>query len=84
MGFRPRALEGVSECRGWALGGGVGVGLGFYAAGVRLPGQGVRPGSPRGSLVPKWTGKALAAFPSIPFHPTPAISPGSHPSLLDP
>ena len=29
VGFRPSSLEGVSECRGRALGGGVGAGLGF-------------------------------------------------------
>ena len=36
--FRPSALEGVSECRGGALGGGVGAGLGLYVAGGRLRG----------------------------------------------
>ena len=36
VGFRPSALEGVSECRGRALGGGVGVGLGLCVAGGRL------------------------------------------------
>ena len=36
VGFRPSALEGVSECRGGALDGGVGAGLGFCAAGGRL------------------------------------------------
>ena len=30
--FRPSALERVSECRGRALGGGVGVGLGLHTA----------------------------------------------------
>ena len=35
-GLGPAPLEGVSECRGRALGGGVGVGLGFCAAGGRL------------------------------------------------
>ena len=74
VGFRPRWLEGVSECRGGALGGGVGVGLGLCAAGGRLQGQRIRHGSPTGSLVPKWTGKALAAFPSIPLCPSPTIS----------
>ena len=59
------ALEGVPECRGGALGGGVGAGLGLCVAGGRLRGQRIRPWSPRGSPVPKWTGKALAPFPSM-------------------
>ena len=49
VGFRPSSLEGVSqgvsECRGRALGGGVGVGLGFCAAGGRLEGRGLGPGA---------------------------------------
>ena len=57
MGFRPSALEGVSEgvsdCRGRALGGGVGAGIGLCMAGGRLQGQRIRPGSPTGSPVPK-------------------------------
>ena len=36
VAFRPRALEGVSDCRGRALCQGVGVGLGFCMAGGRL------------------------------------------------
>ena len=36
VGFRPSALEGVSKCRGGALGGGVGVGLGLCVTGGRL------------------------------------------------
>ena len=36
VGFRPSSLEGVSECRGGALGWGVGVGLGLCMAGGRL------------------------------------------------
>ena len=40
MGFRPSVLdevsEGVSECRGGALDGGVGAGLGLCMAGGRL------------------------------------------------
>ena len=36
VGFRPSALEGVSECRGRALSGGVGAGLGLCATGGRL------------------------------------------------
>ena len=40
VGFRPSALEGVSEgvseCRRRALGGGVGVGLGLCGVGGRL------------------------------------------------
>ena len=63
-GFR----EGVSECRGGALGGGVGAGLGLCLAGGRLQGQRIRPGSPVGSLVPKWTGRAPAVFSSMPPH----------------
>ena len=35
-GFRPSPLEGVSMCRGGALGGVVGAGLGFCTAGGRL------------------------------------------------
>ena len=73
--FRPSALEGVSQCRGGALGGGVGAGLGLCVARGRLQGQRIRPGSPTGSLVPMWTGKALASFPSVPSHPSPTISP---------
>ena len=72
VGFRPSALEGVSEgvskCRGGVLGGGVGAGLGLCSAGGRLQGHRIRPRSPTGSLVPKWTGNALAAFPSVPLH----------------
>ena len=64
VGFRPSALEGVSECRGRALGGSVGAGLGLCTSGGSLRGQRIRPGSPTGSPVPKWTGKALATFPS--------------------
>ena len=30
------------------------------------------------------TGKALALFPSVPSHPSPTVSPGSPPLLLDP
>ena len=88
VGFRPRALqgvsEGVSECRGVALGGGVGAGLGLCAAAGRLGGQRIRPGSPTGFLVPNWTGKALVAFPAVPPHPLPLSPPGSPPSPLDP
>ena len=69
MGFRPGPLEEVSECRGGALGGGVGVGLWLCEAGGRLQGQRTRPGSSTSSLVPKWTGKALAVFPSVPLCP---------------
>ena len=66
MGFRPSSWEGVSEGRGGALGGGVGVGLGLCTAGGRLRGQRIRPGSPTGFPAPKWTGKALTSFPSVP------------------
>ena len=73
VGFRSSALEGVSEgvsqCRGRALRVGVGAGLGL-CAGRRLQWQRIRPGSPTGSPVPKWTGKVLAALSSIPPHPT--------------
>ena len=77
--FRPSALEGVSKCRGVALGGSAGAGLGLCAAGGRLRGQRIRPGSPTGSPMPKWTGKALAAFPSIPSCPSPLCPSGSPP-----
>ena len=84
VGFRPSALEGVSEGvserRGRALGEGVGAGLGFCTAGGRLRGQRFRPGSPIGSLVPKWAGNVLAVFPSVTSRPSP-LSP---PSPLDP
>ena len=70
VGFRASELEGVSEvvseCRDRALGGGVRVGLGLCTAGGRLRRQRIRPGSPTGSPVPKWTGKALASYPSVP------------------
>ena len=68
--------EGVSECRGRALGGGVGAGLGLCAAGGRLRGKRIRPGS---SPVPKCTGKTLARFPSIPPRPPPLVSPRMSP-----
>ena len=84
VGFRPSALEGVSECRGGALGGGVGVGLGFCMAGGRLQGQRIRPGHPTGFLVPKWTGKALAPLPSIPSCSSPTISPRVSPDDAGP
>ena len=81
VAFRPSKLEGVSEggseCRGGALGGGVGVGLG-------LQGQSIRPRSATGSPVPKWTGKALAPFPSVPSCPSPAISPRVSPIDAEP
>ena len=88
MVFRPSTLEGVSEgvseCRGRALGGGLGAGLGLCLAGGSLQGQRTRPGSPTGSLVPKWTGKALAMFPSVPPCPTPTISPRVSPITAGP
>ena len=68
-GLGPAGLEAVSEgvskyrCR--TLGVGVGAELGLCAVGGRLRGQRIRPWSPRGSPVPKWTGKALAPFPSM-------------------
>ena len=84
-GFSEGVSEGVSECRGGALGGGgVGAGLGLCSAGGRLQGQRIRPGSPTDSPVPKWTGKALAAFPSVPPCPPPRSPPGCPPSPLDP
>ena len=73
---------GVPEFGGRALGGGVRVGLGLCTVGGRLWGQSIKPGSPAGSLVPKWTGKALAAFPSFP--PRPMSPPGSPLLPLDP
>ena len=88
MGFRPSALEvvseGVSEGRGRALGGGVGTGLGLCAARGRLRGQRIRPRNPTGLLVPQWTGKALAPFPSIPLCPSPTISPRVSPVAAGP
>ena len=70
-GLGPAQLEGVSEglseYRGRALRGGSGAGLGLCVARGRLRRQRIRPGSPVGSLVPKWAGKALAMFPSIPL-----------------
>ena len=54
---------------------GAGAGLGLCMAGGRLRGQRMRPGSPAGVLVPKWTGKALARFPSVPLRPYPTVSP---------
>ena len=84
VGFRPSALEGVSECRGRALGGGVEVGLWFCGAGGRLQGQRFRPRSPTGFPVPMWTGKALAPFPSIPSRSSPTISPRVSPVTTEP
>ena len=77
-GFRPRALEGVSECRDGALAGGAGARLGLCAAGGRLRGRRIRPRSPAGSPVPEWTGKALAvplcSFMSPPHTVSPRVS----------
>ena len=88
VGFRPSVLEGVSEgvykCRGRALGGGVGAGLGLCVAAGRLRGQRIRPGIPTSSLVPKWTGKVLALFPSVPLRPCPTISPRVSPVTAGP
>ena len=84
VGFRPSALEGVSECRGGALGGDVLAGLGLCVAGGRLRGQRIRPGSPTGFLVPKWAGKALAMFSSIPPHPSRTVSPRVSPVAAGP
>ena len=84
VGFRPSSLEGVSECRGRTLGGGAGVGLGLCTAGGRLRGQRIWPGSPSGLPVPKWTGKALAPFPSVPSCPSPAVSPRVSPLATGP
>ena len=50
MGFRPSALEGVSERRGGALDGGVGAGLGLCTVGGRL--QGLGPGAQQGKCWP--------------------------------
>ena len=58
-----------ATCKRRALGGGGGVALGLCTAGRRLRGQRIRPGSPTGSPVPKWAGKELAIFPSIPPPP---------------
>ena len=66
---------GVVEFGGSALGGGVEAGLGLCMAGGRLRGHRIRPGSPIGFPEPKWTGKALAAFSSVPFHPSHTVSP---------
>ena len=82
--FSPSLLEGVSECRGRALSGAVGAGLGLCTAEGRLQGQRLRLGSPTCFLMPKWTGKALAEFPSVPSHPPPLSPPGSPLSLLHP
>ena len=84
VGFRPSSWQGVSKCRGRALGGGVGAGLGLCVAGGRLQGQRIRPGSPAGFLVPTWTGKALAPFPSVPSRPSPTVSPRLSTVGLDP
>ena len=67
--------EGVSECSGRALGEGVGAGLGLCMVGGRLRGQSIRPRGPTGFPMPKWRGKVLAVFPSIPLFPSPRISP---------
>ena len=84
VGFRPSALEGVSECRGGALGRSAGAGLGLCSAGGRLQGQRVRPGSPTVSPAPKWTGKVLAMFPSLPSRPSPTFSPRVSPIAARP
>ena len=67
--------EGVSECRGRALGGGVGIGLGLCMAEGRVQEKRIRSGSPTDSPVPTLTGKVLAAFPSVTPLPSPTISP---------
>ena len=84
VGFRPSLLEGVSMCRGRALGGSAGAGFGLCTAGGRLRGQRIRPGSPTVFPVPKWTGKALAPFPSVPSRPSCTVSPRVSPNPLDP
>ena len=84
VGFRPSSLEGFSECRSRALGGGVVAGLGLCAVDGRLRGQSIRSGSTKGFLVPKWTGKALAPFPSVLSHTSPTISPGVSPIAAGP
>ena len=84
VGFRPSTLEGVSGCSGRALGWGVAVGLGLSKAGGRLRGQRIRPRSPTGFLVPKWTGKAQALLPSIPLRPSPTLSPRVSPIAAGP
>ena len=88
VGFRSSALEGVlegvSECRGRALGVGVGAGLGLCMAGGRLGGQRIRPGRPTGFPVPKWTGKALALFPSVLSCRSPTVSPSISPVAAGP
>ena len=84
VGFRPSTMEGVSECRGGALGGGCRGGAWALHGRREAPSAEDWPGNPTGSLVPKWTGKALAAFPSVPPCPLPWSPPGSPLSLLDP
>ena len=84
VGFRPSSLEGVSECRGWALDGGVGAGLGFCGAGGRLRGQRIRPRSLTDFPMLKWREKALSLFPSIPSRPSRNISPSVSPVTAGP
>ena len=54
--------RGVSKCRGRALGGGIGAGLGFCAIGGRLQEQRFRHRSPTGPLVPKWESAGPVPF----------------------
>ena len=65
-GWLEGVSEGFSECRGRALGGGVGAGPRLCAAGGSLGGRGFMPGSPTGSPVPRQAGKVLAVLPSVP------------------
>ena len=84
MGFRPSTLEGVSECRGGAPGGGQGRGLGSAWQEGGSEGRGLGPGTQQAPLVPEWTGKALAPFPSVPSCPSPTMSPRASPVASGP
>ena len=83
-GLGPAHWRGVSECRGRALGGGIGAALGLCTLEGRLQGQRIKPRSPAGSPVPKLTGKALAEFLSVPSCPSPTVSPRVSPVAAGP
>ena len=88
MGFRPRALEGVSEgvseCRGSAPGGGAVGGLGLCAAEGGSKGRGLGLGTQQASLCLSGQGKQWPNSLLFLCAPPPPSPPGFPALLLDP
>ena len=88
VGLRPSTLEGVSEavseCRGGALAGGAGAGLGLCTAGGRLRGQRIRPGAQQAPRCLGGQGKRWPRSRLFLCAPPPPSPPGSLWSPLDP